>query len=199
MQMVMAQPAGREPVVFGHALETLLAAAEPLTPTTLAALERLGVSPLRPLQAAYPCAVMPEAIRLLARAEAPSGDTEAAEYALGQRFAERSRQSKLGAAMHDFARVVGAERMLLRMSRNIRSTNNYLEAVVTPRDEDTGWRLLIRPVAEFARVPGLRAEPPHFIRGLLTAALQQAGAPSARVELLHHDPVRLTNTFHVRL
>lgn len=70
---------------------------------------------------------------------------------------------------------------------------------MTPRDEGAGWRLLIRPVAEFARVPGLRAEPPHFIRGLLTAALQQAGAPSARVELLHHDPVRLTNTFHVRL
>src|SRR4051794_23298599 len=119
METVTAQPVGREPVVFGHALEALLAAADPLTPARLAALEQLGLNTHRPLLAAYPFAIWPEAIRLLA-------GTEAGQYALGQRFLERVQQSKVGAALHDFAKVVGAERMLLRMSRNIRSTNNVL-------------------------------------------------------------------------
>ncbi|WP_164011174.1 DUF2378 family protein [Pyxidicoccus trucidator] len=199
METVMAQPAGREPVVFGHALETLLAAAAPLTSDTLAALERIGVSALRPLNAAYPYAMWPQAIHLLAGATFMPARTEEAEYALGQRFIVHARHSKLGAAMDDLARVVGAERMLLRMSHNLRTTTNVLEAGVTPRSEDTGWELLLRPVAEFARAPGLPTEPPHFIRGLLTAALQRAGAPAARVEVLRHDAARATTTFHVTL
>ncbi|MCY1017897.1 DUF2378 family protein [Pyxidicoccus sp. MSG2] len=192
METVTAQPVGREPVVFGHALEALLAAADPLTPARLAALEQLGLNTHRPLLAAYPFAVWPEAIRLLA-------GTEAGQYALGQRFLECVQQSKVGAALHDFAKVVGAERMLLRMSRNIRSSNNVLDALVTPRSEDTGWELLVRPLAEFTHVPGLRAEPPHFVRGLLTSAFQQAGARLARVELLRHDAACATSTFHVTL
>ncbi|NMO21339.1 DUF2378 family protein [Pyxidicoccus fallax] len=199
MQTAMVQSVVREPVVFEHALETLLAAARPLAPSTLAALERRGLSPSRPLQAAYPGAMWPEVIRLVATAMDTHGDTEAAEYALGQRFAECLRESKLGAAIHSLGRVVGAERMLLRMSRNIRTTNNFLDAVVTPRSEDTGWELLIRPAAEFARTPGLQAEPPHFVRGMLTTVLQQAGAPQVQVDLLHHDPVRATTTFRVML
>jgi uncharacterized protein (TIGR02265 family) len=192
METVTAQPVGREPVVFGHALEALLAAADPLTPARLAALEQLGLNTHRPLLAAYPFAIWPEAIRLLA-------GTEAGQYALGQRFLERVQQSKVGAALHDFAKVVGAERMLLRMSRNIRSTNNVLDAMVTPRSEDTGWELLVRPLVEFTHISGLLAEPPHFVRGLLTSAFQQAGARTARVELLRHDAARATSTFHVTL
>ncbi|WP_163993915.1 DUF2378 family protein [Pyxidicoccus caerfyrddinensis] len=192
METVTAQPVGREPVVFGHALEALLAAAEPLTLARLAALEQLGLSAGRSLRAAYPYTVWPEAIRLLA-------GTEAGQYALGQRFVECVQQSKLGAALHDFAKVVGPERMLLRMSRNIRSTNNVLDALVTPRSEDAGWELLVRPLVEFTHVLGLRAEPPHFIRGLLTSAFQQAGARAARVAVLRHDAARATTTFHVTL
>lgn len=199
MQTVTAQPTGREPVVFGQSLETLLAAAAPLTPATLAALERIGVSALRPLHAAYPFAVWPEAIRLLTGATSPSERVEEAEYALGERFIEHLRISKLGAALDDLARVVGAERMLLRMTHNLRSTNNFLEARLTPRSEDAGWELLIHPVAEFARAPGPLAEPPHFVRGLLTAGLQLAGAPGARVEVLRHDAARASTTFHVML
>lgn len=101
--------------------------------------------------------------------------------------------------MEDLARTVGAERLLLRMTHNLRASTNFLEAQVTPRLEDTGWELLLRPVAEFARAPGLPVEPPHFVRGLLTAALQRAGAPATRVEILHHDAVRATTTFHVML
>ena len=192
METVTAQPVGREPVVFGHALEALLAAADPLTPAMVAGLERLGISARRPLHAAYPYPVWPEAIRLLA-------SNDVAQFVLGQRYLERSRQSKVGAALHDFAKVVGAERMLLRMSRNIRSTNNVLDAVVTPRSEDTGWELVVRPLAEFAHTPGLHAEPPHFVRGLLTTAFQGGGSPNAKVELLRHDATRVTTTFHVML
>lgn len=199
MQTVTVRPTGREPVVFGQALDALLSAAAPLTPATLAALERIGVSALQPLHAAYPFAVWTEAIRLLASATSPSAPVEEAEYAFGQRFILHSQNSKLGAAMDALARAVGAERMLLRMTHNLRSTTNLLEAGVTPRSEDAGWELLIQPVAEFARAPGLRAESPHFVRGLLTAALQRAGAPKARVEVLRHDAARASTTFHVML
>ncbi|MFP2904249.1 DUF2378 family protein [Pyxidicoccus sp. 3LFB2] len=199
MVTLMAHPTGREPVVFGHALEMLLEAAAPLTPDTLEALERIGVSAHQPLNAAYPYAVWPEAIHLLARATSTAARAEEAEYALGQRLVTHTRTSTLGTAMADLSRVVGPERLLLRMTHNLRASTNFLEAGVTPRSEDTGWELVFRPVAEFARAPGLPVEPPHFVCGLLTAALQRAGAPEARVEILHHDAARATTTFRVML
>ncbi|NVJ26018.1 MULTISPECIES: DUF2378 family protein [Myxococcus] len=200
MALALTRAPGREPVVFGYALETLLSTAAPLTPFTEKALERQGLFAHRPLYTAYPCAVWPKAIQLLAAAESPPhADREAAEYALGLRFGERFIHARMGTALQDFAQVVGPEKMLLRMARNLRSINNFLDVSVAPRGDDGGWELSLYPVREFVDHPRRLSDPPHFMRGLLTFAFQHSGAPTARVTLLNHDETRAVTTFHVGL
>jgi hypothetical protein len=83
MLVETSQEIVREPVVFGHALETLLAEAEVLAPHTLDALAELGLSPLHPLEAAYPVEVWSEALRTLVQALSADLGTSAAEFLLG--------------------------------------------------------------------------------------------------------------------
>jgi uncharacterized protein (TIGR02265 family) len=191
------QEIAREPVVFGHALETLVAEAEVLAPHTLDGLARLGLSPLQPLDVAYPVGVWSEALRLLVQALSADLGTSAAEFLLGQRYAERSLRSRIGAALNAHARVVGPERTLMRTARNLRMANNYLDATVRELPGGQGWELVAKPLAPFtgARRPSM--DPPHFLRGVLTRALEAAGARGVRMELVAHDEARGTATFHV--
>ncbi|MCY0999399.1 DUF2378 family protein [Myxococcus sp. MISCRS1] len=199
MALALTRAPGREPVVFGYALETLLSAAAPLTELTQKALERQGIFALRPLHTAYPCAVWPQSIQLLAATTLPQLSREEAEYELGLRFGQAFIQARLGTALQDFAQVVGPEKMLLRLARSLRSINNFLDASVTPTGDDGGWELSLYPVREFLDHPRRRADPPHFMRGLLTFAFQHSGAPTARVTLTRHDDARAVTTFHVGL
>ncbi|WP_338867829.1 DUF2378 family protein [Myxococcus stipitatus] len=189
----------REPVVFGYALETLLTSATPLLPFTVKALERQGLFAGVPLHTAYPSAVWPAVIRLLAGATHPHLEREEAEYELGRRFAERFIQARMGTVLQGFAQVVGMEQMLLRLSRTLRSTNNFLDVALKPHGDDGGWELRLHPVREFERHPRRHADPPHFARGLLTYAFQHAGAPTARLTLADHDEGQAITTFHVGL
>ncbi|MCP3099184.1 DUF2378 family protein [Myxococcus sp. K15C18031901] len=189
----------REPLVFGYALDTLLATASPLPPLTLKALERQGVFAGRPLHTAYPCAVWPAAIHLLASAALPHLGRDQAEDALGRAFAERFIQARMGTVLQGFAQVVGTEQMLLRLSRALRSTNNFLDVSLEPHGDEGGWELRLHPVREFEHHPRRLADPPHFARGLLTYAFQHGGAPTARLTLVDHDEGRALTTFHVGL
>src|SRR5690349_7451689 len=103
----------REPVVFGHALETLMAEAEALVPQALGELAQLGLSPLQPLEVAYPGVMWAEALDFVARALSADLDRAGAEFLLGQRYCERALRSRMGSAMNAQARVVGPERTLL--------------------------------------------------------------------------------------
>ncbi|QSQ17087.1 DUF2378 family protein [Myxococcus landrumensis] len=198
LAMTMRAPA-REPVVFGYALETLLASAMPLLPFTGKALERQGIFAGVPLHTAYPASVWPAVIRLLAGSTLPHLEREEAEYELGRRFAERFIQTRMGTVLQGFAQVVGTEQMLLRLSRTLRSTNNFLDVTLRPHGDEGGWELRLHPVREFERHPRRQADPPHFARGLLTYAFQHGGAPTARLTLADHDEGRAITTFHVSL
>jgi len=199
MTLATMRAPSREPLVYGYALDTLLATVSPLMPLTLKALERQGVFASRPLHTAYPCAVWPATIRLLAATALPHLERDEAEYALGRAFAERFIQARLGTVLQGFAQVVGTEQMLLRLSRALRSTNNFLDVSVQPHGDEGGWELRLHPVLEFAHHPRRLADPPHFARGLLTHAFQHGGAPTARLTLVDHDEGRALTTFHVGL
>jgi uncharacterized protein (TIGR02265 family) len=192
-----SQGFGREPVVFGHALETLMAEAEVLVPHALDDLAGLGLSPLHPLEVAYPGELWSEALGILVRALSADLGTAAAEFLLGQRYCDRSLRSRLGSAMNAHARVVGPERTLLRTARNLRTANNFTDATVRALPGGRGWELVTSPLPEFAAARWLRMEPPHFLRGVLTRALESAGADGVRMELVDHDEARGTSTFHV--
>jgi uncharacterized protein (TIGR02265 family) len=197
MLVETSQEIGREPVVFGHALETLLAEAEVLAPHTLDALARLGLSPLHPLEVAYPEEVWSEALHILVQALSADLGTSAAEFLLGQRYSERALRSRLGSAMNSHARVVGPERTLMRTARNLRTANNFTDATVRALPGGKGWELVTSPLRQFAASMRLRMDPPHFLRGVLTRSFEAAGARGVRMELVDHHEASGTATFHV--
>jgi uncharacterized protein (TIGR02265 family) len=187
----------REPVVFGHALETLVAEAEVLAPHTLDALGRLGLVPLYPLEVAYPVEVWSEAQRILVQALSADLGTAAAEFLLGQRYADRAQRSRIGAALNAHARVVGPERTLMRTARNLRMANNFIDAAVRELPGGKGWELIVKPLAPFHGLRRPCMDPPHFLRGALSRDLEAAGARGVRMELVEHDAARGMATFHV--
>lgn len=190
---------GREPVVFGHALETLVAEAEVLAPHVLDDYARLGLSPLHFLEVAYPVEVWTEALGILVKALSADVGTAAAEFLLGQRYADRAMHSRIGSALNAHAQVVGPQRTLMRTSRNLRMANNYTDATARELPGGKGWELVTRPLPEFTGSPLLQMDPPHFLRGVLTRSLEAAGARGVRMELVAHNEVLGTATFHVAL
>ncbi|MFL5344882.1 MAG: DUF2378 family protein [Hyalangium sp.] len=187
---------GREPVVFGHALETLVAEAEVVAPHMLGTLERLELGPSYPLEVAYPCEVWAEALDILVRALSADVGSARAEFLLGQRYGERALRSRIGSAMNAHARVVGPERTLRRTARNLRTNNNFTDATVRALPGGNGWELITRPLPEFATSKWLRMDPPHFLRGVLTRSFEAAWG-GAHMELVDHDETRGSSTFHV--
>ncbi|WP_224366089.1 DUF2378 family protein [Hyalangium versicolor] len=188
---------GREPIVFGHALETLVAEAEVLAPHVLDEFARLGLSPQHFLEVAYPVEVWSEALGTLVKALSADVGTAAAEFLLGQRYADQAMHSRIGAALNAHAQVVGPERTLMRTARNLRMANNFTDATVRALPGGKGWELVTRPLPEFVASHLLQMDPPHFMRGVLTRALEAAGAKGVRMELVDHDEVLGTSVFHV--
>jgi uncharacterized protein (TIGR02265 family) len=197
MLLETRQEIRREPVVFGHALETLLAEAQVLAPHTLDALAQLGLSPLQPLEVAYPVEVWSEALRILVKALSADLGTPAAEFLLGQRYAERALRSRIGSALNAHAQVVGPERTLMRTALNLRMANNFFDATVRALPGGKGWELVAKPLAPFSMSGRPCMDPPHFLRGALTRALEAAGARGVRMELIKHDEACGTAMFHV--
>jgi uncharacterized protein (TIGR02265 family) len=187
----------REPVVFGHALETLLAGAGTLGPQALEALAGLGLSPREPLRAAYPGVVWTGAIHVLSSVLYPHLSASKAEFALGRRFTEQSLVTRMGAAMHAHARAVGPERTLLRLSHNLRTSNNFIGAAARELPGQRGWELVMRPLPEFLLMAETHGEPPHFTRGVLTTTFHAAGVSSFRMEVVRHDEQLGASTFHI--
>ncbi|WP_224241956.1 DUF2378 family protein [Hyalangium gracile] len=187
----------REPVVFGHALETLVAEAEVLAPHVLDDFSRLGLPPRHVLEVAYPLEVWSEALHTLVEALSADVGTAAAEFLLGQRYVAQSLRSRIGSALNAHAQVVGPQRTLMRTARNLRMANNFIDARVRALPGGKGWELFICPLPEFAASKLLQMDPPHFLRGMLMRSLEVAGAHGVRMELVGHDELLGTATFHV--
>ncbi|MFB1483677.1 DUF2378 family protein [Corallococcus sp. RDP092CA] len=187
------------PLVLEQAVEAMLACVDAQTPGLRETLRFLGLSDEARGKPAYPAQLWPRLIERMARLLNPGLGEARALYLLGERYGASVKASRLGASLHDFARVVGAERMLQRMAHNVQWGHTFLDATVVPRPGGEAWELVIRPRAEFVGQAWLAAEPPRFAQGLLTFAFQDAGAVHARVDVLEHDPVNAATRFLVTL
>jgi uncharacterized protein (TIGR02265 family) len=188
-----------EPLVLGQAVEALVACVEPGTRGLRELLGSVGMVEGARLRPAYDAGVWPRLIHGVARLLNPGLGEARALYLLGERYGASVKASRLGASLHDFARVVGAERMLQRMAHNVRWGHTFLDATVVPRPGGEAWELVIRPRPEFVGRAWLAVEPPRFAQGLLTFAFQDAGAVHARVDVLDHDAVTGATRFLVVL
>lgn len=157
------------PVVFGNSVEALvrvLGAA--LTPAVHQRFLKLGVDLTRP-NPAYPYQQWLETLELAMEVLWPGLARDEATYRMGRAIFESYGETVLGKALLQVVRVLGPRRALERMSRNLRTTNNYSETKLTEVGPNQ-FELWVNRVAF-----------PHYFRGLLQAGLEFGGAAQPAV------------------
>lgn len=167
-------PSSSGDVVFEHTMRGLLDVAGPtLSPTLRAQLSDIGVDP-DDLLPAYSTATYGKVLEIIRRSLFAELPKEEGNFAIGRAFFQRYERTLMGRAVLVAIRVLGARRMLDRMSRNFRTANNYTETRVTELatgDCEVWFNRIIEP---------------HYYRGLLTEALSRAGSESYEVLLQSH-------------
>ncbi|CAM3209099.1 DUF2378 family protein [Corallococcus sp. ZKHCc1 1396] len=162
-----------ERLVFQQSFEGLIRAlGDQLDEPCAQQLRDAGIDPRGKLSVAYPLEVWVESLKLAASVLAPTSTLEDGAEVVGRRFLEGYGGTLMGSALLAGVRLMGPHRMLERMTRNLRTGTNYLEA----RLEQTGptrYVLTCRPVV----VAG-------FYRGLFAAGLEKSGAKSPSVVLI---------------
>ncbi|XXF77201.1 DUF2378 family protein [Myxococcaceae bacterium GXIMD 01537] len=137
-------------------------------------LRKVGIDPVAPLSVAYPLEVWLEALRVASETLAPTSPLDEGAALVGRRFVEGYGATLIGSALLASVRLLGPRRMLERMTRNLRTGSNYLEAELT-QIGPTRYTLTCRPVV----VEG-------FYRGLVTSGLELSGARDPSVQLLRN-------------
>lgn len=161
-----------EPLVFAAAFESLLRVwGEQHRPAAREALKGAGVNVDR-LDPAYPLRTWAAALEVTARGAFPDVPLDDALFRVGRGVVERYAESTVGGALFNVLRVMGPPRALQRLTRNLRTTNNFSDATVT-----------MRGPTDFEVVLNLAAAP-QFERGLLTAGLEKVGAREVKVTLV---------------
>jgi uncharacterized protein (TIGR02265 family) len=135
-------------------------------------LRELGLDTKGPLAVAYPLEVWVGALKTAAETLAPGAPLDDAAALVGRRFIEGYGATRIGAALLGAVRMMGPQRMLERMTRNLRTGTNYLEASLRERGPRS-YLLTCRPVL----IPG-------FYLGLFTAGLEVSGARQPSVQML---------------
>ncbi len=172
-----------ERLVFQNTVEGLFARglAGRVTPTLKEQLRQVGLDLDRPLLPAYPVETWSRCVALTARVLHPGEPEPEALGRVGERMVDGYLETTMGRAMFGVLRLLGPQRTLGRMQKNLRSANNYTEVRLTevsPREADL-WM----------NEPGpLR----YFMKGVLLAGLRGAGTPDVRVELRHFDDASVT-------
>ncbi|TSC22922.1 DUF2378 family protein [Corallococcus sp. Z5C101001] len=162
-----------ERLVFQQSFEGLIRAlGDRLDEPCARQLREAGIDPRGKLAVAYPLEVWVESLKLAASVLAPTASLDDGAEVVGRRFLEGYGATLIGSALLAGVRLLGPHRMLERMTRNLRTGTNYLEA----RLEQTGptrYVLTCRPVV----ISG-------FYRGLFAAGLEMSGARGASVVLM---------------
>lgn len=166
-------PTSPERLVFQQSFEGLIRAlGDHLDEPCAQRLREVGIDPRGKLAVAYPLDVWVGSLKLAAAVLAPMATLDDGAEVVGRRFLEGYGSTLIGSALLAGVRLLGPHRMLERMTRNLRTGTNYLEA----RLEQTGptrYVLTCRPVV----IAG-------FYRGLFAAGLEMSGAHGATVGLM---------------
>lgn len=142
-----------------------------LTPQIRAALKAEGVD-LDKLLPAYPASAFEKSLRIVARGLYAESSEDDALRMLGRRAVEGLNTNFLGRAVLLAAKAVGLRRVILRVDRAFRNSNNYIRVEA---------RELSPTSAEFTfnTVNGT----PTYFAGVLEAVVDVFGAHHARVQV----------------
>lgn len=156
------------PAMSGLFIDTL---GKELTPQIRAALKLEGLDLDKPLLPAYPPRVFEKALRIVARGLYPQHSEEDGLKQLGRRAVEGLNTNFLGRAVVLAAKAVGLRRVILRVDRAFRNSNNYMR--VEPRE-------LSPTSAEFTfnTVNGT----PSYFEGVFAAVVDLCGGREPRVQ-----------------
>ncbi|MGV3620317.1 MAG: DUF2378 family protein [Archangium sp.] len=116
-----------------------------------------------------------QALRLAAD-ELFTGPLDERYRSLGAAVIQRFEETLMGKAIMAVMRVMGPARALRRIEGNLRGGNNFIRASL----EQKGERAFVSEVNECNGNP-------HYIAGVIDAALHVAGAKEVNVTVLHFD------------
>lgn len=164
-----------EKVVFGQTIESLLKSFAPFSASELVVLESLKIHPDKPVWAAYPLATHIALMELIAKSRFSHLPDIDAFTEIGRQFIGAYEKTLTGKALMAAMRLIGPKRVLARLTRTLKTGNNYSEGSVTelgPTEAEVRFNYVIKP---------------GFYRGLLLAGLRVAGAKNLAVDYVRHD------------
>ncbi len=187
-----------EPVVFGTSIEALVdrALRGRMTPQAQAGIQALGID-LRRLKVAYDYTTWVKLQQLLVDLFYPRLTREQALQQLGRDYIQGLEHTLVGKALFAMSRLSGVRKMLERMTRNVRTANNYMESLLEPLPDGT---FLLHYQVVPALVPAMQKLPspsPHYFHGILQAAMAATGARDIRVDLEQIHPADLRWSYRV--
>jgi len=167
-----------EKLVFESTMDSLVRQlGRPLSPAHVLALAGMGVETSRKLEPAYPVETYTAVLDYVASQRWPSLPPDEAHFELGKAFLDVFMEATLtGRALRVVAKTFGPHRVLERMARNFHGANNYTKTKLK-RLGPTSYELWFN----YAVRTG-------YFRGLLTEALELAGAEQLEVRLVGTTP-----------
>ncbi len=102
-----------------------------LSPAAVQKLAQLGVDLTRPLLPAYPLQTWSDTLEIVALELEPHDSRLEALRKLGRLAVKGYRQTLIGKAAEQLARIIGPKRTLARLTQNFRTSDNYTETTLT--------------------------------------------------------------------
>lgn len=167
------------PVVFAQSVESLYKRGldGKVSPTLEQKLRGVGIDLAKPLLPAYPFPTWNNALLVTAQEAFGSLSRDRAFYEMGRLIVTRYQETLIGGALFVMLRVLPARKIVDRMARNFRTTNNFTEirlAVVDDNTVDVSFNLV--------------EDEPAFTQGILAAGLPAAGVKGSTVSLIARHP-----------
>lgn len=162
-----------EKLIFSQTFEGLLrvVGSRQMTPVIEEGLRARGLDVKRPLLPAYDHRVFLEVVPFLAKHLHPRLGEDPAIVALARDFVDAFGFTLIGRALLAMIRVIGPRRTLERLTRQLRTANNFSQTRVTERSA-TGYDVWVNEVA----MPG-------WYQGIFERGLELAGAHQVKVVL----------------
>jgi uncharacterized protein (TIGR02265 family) len=174
----------QEKLVFATAVEALFVRGlgPRLCTATRLQLAEAGLDLQRPLAVSYPLEEWKTFVDIAARALYPHLSRSEAHGWMGVHYLGGFLQTSMGRLVGELAPVLGSERMLERISHELRGGNNFLEVRLMP--------LSARHVELW--VNDILGEYPSLVAGFFLRAQQLAGARSVHVDVRSFDGTACT-------
>ncbi len=174
-----------EKLIFNSAMEGLIQCVrQEITPRARTRMKAIGFDCEAKSRPAYPAEQWAGVVKIIAEEIYPGVEPAEGHRRLAMRTVEVFAQSVIGGAMFTVANLLGPDRTVHRMTRNFRTSSNFLETTCTEVSPHT-FDIWINDVSQVA----------GFYAGLLEGGFLRVGARSLTVKLFDATPP--TATFRV--